>query len=214
MPIRIHIADDHAVFRSGLRAFLEKEDDFFVAGESGNTSETLEWICENDVDVLVLDINMPGPSSVEIVRKVSLKYPKIGILILTIHDEEHYLRDLVSAGARGFMVKTSTGQEVVQAIRTIIQGRDYIDPSMSKRMISKYLGDEPVSERDVALLTNREREVCSLLALGHTNTEVGETLTISKRTVEAHRAAIMTKIKLKSRAELVQFALDNDLLKR
>ncbi len=214
MHIRIHIADDHAVFRSGLKAFLEKEEDFFVVGESGDTTETMGWISKNDVDVLILDINMPGPPSDEIVRKVSLEYPQVGILILTIHDEEHYLRDLVAAGAKGFMVKTSTGQEVIQAIRSIFQGRDYIDPSMSKRMISKYLGDEPVSERDIELLTNREREVCSLLALGHTNTEVGENLSISKRTVEAHRAAIMTKLKLKSRAELVQFALDNDLLKR
>ncbi len=213
MPIRIHIADDHAVFRSGLKAFIEKQDDLIVVGESGDVSGTEKWMAENEVDVLILDINMPGPPAFQLVENIKKQYPEVSVLVLTMHDEEHYLKEFFRLGAKGFMVKSSTGDELVQAIRKIYQGHDFIDPTMSKFMISNYLGKSQRPAGSLELLTGREQDVCRLLALGHTNTEAAKALSISRRTVEAHRAAIMGKMKFSSRAELVQFALDNNLLK-
>jgi two-component system response regulator NreC len=213
MTIQVHISDDHGVFRSGLKALIEKEEDLAVVGETGNSFDTLRWFTEHEADVLVLDINMPGPPTSEVAREVAANHPKTAVLVLTIHSEEYYLREFLNLGVKGFMVKTSTGNEFIEAIRMVHKGKTYVDPSMSKYLVSNYVGKPLKSGGRLDVLTKREQEVCTYLATGHTNAEVAEALSISKRTVETHRASIMTKLELKTRAELVRFAMENGLLK-
>ena len=210
-PIKIHITDDHAVFRHGLKAFIEKESDLLVVSESADGAGTLEQVEATKPDVLLLDINIPGMPASTLAHQLVEKYPKLAILVLTIHDEEHYLREFLRLGAKGFMVKTSTGTELIAAIRKVYAGDQYVDPAMARYLISNYIGRTRRPKDGLELLTGREREVCSYLASGFTNAEVADALNISKRTVETHRAAIMSKVGLRSRAELVQFAMENGL---
>ena len=210
-PIRIHVTDDHAIFRCGLKAFIEKEPDMSVVSEAANADETLTRVRESKPEVLILDINIPGKPAAALARDLLAGHPELALLVLTIHDEEHYLREFLRLGARGFMVKTSTGNELIEAIRKVHRGDRYVDPALSHYLISNYIGGQRGPKVGLDLLTDREREVCQYLASGFTNAEVADALSISKRTVETHRASIMSKIGLRSRAELVHFALENGL---
>jgi two-component system response regulator NreC len=212
--IRVHVTDDHTLFRCGLKAFIEQESDLAVVGETGSGDETLDALDTTRPDVLLLDINMPGLPAADVVTRALAKRPELGVLILTIHDEEHYLREFLRLGARGYMVKTSTGTALVDAIRKVAAGEQYVDSVMSRYLIQNYIGKKAPSRAGLDLLTGREREVCTYLASGYTNAEVAEALNISKRTVETHRAAIMSKMGLRTRAELVQFALESGLWSR
>lgn len=209
--IRIHVTDDHAVFRSGLKAFIEKEADMAVVSEAAEAEETLAKVRESRPDVVILDINIPGRTASSLTGDLLAEHPKLALLMLTIHDEEHYLRQFLRLGARGFMIKTSTGDELIQAIRKIHNGEQYVDPALSRYLIANYVGRPKGPKGALDLLTGREREVCQYLASGFTNAEIGKALSISKRTVETHRASIMAKVGLKSRAELVHFANENGL---
>lgn len=214
MSIRILIADDHAVFRSGLRALLEKESDIEVVGETGSGLDTLKAMETIKVDVLVLDINMPGLSGNRVAEQALQQRPTLAIVILTMHEDEYYLQELLRIGVRGYVLKKSTGTEVLHAIRAVYRGDSYIDPAMASLVISPYVGRTPAKKPSRAsLLTQREKEVLELLVYGHTNAEVAEKLCISDRTVETHRTNITGKLGLKSRADLVRFAIDNGLLK-
>jgi DNA-binding NarL/FixJ family response regulator len=213
VSITIHIADDHSVFRAGLRALIEKEPDFEVLGESGNSFDTLKEVRNTRPEVLILDVNMPGMTTSSVVETLAVELPEISVLILTIHDEEYYLKEFLKAGAKGFMVKTSTGRELIHAIRTVHQGKTYIDPGISQNMIDSYLGGTPKRTQDDEILSKREKEVFDKLIYGYTNEEAAKELSISKRTVESHRASIMKKLNLKSRTELVRYALQHGLLK-
>lgn len=214
MPIRILISDDHAVFRSGLRALLERESDITVVGETGTGIDTIKMAQQTELDVLLLDINMPGLSGPRVAEEVLKARPSLAIVVLTMHEDEHYLQELFRIGARSYVLKKSTGTELLQAIRAAYAGQNYIDPALAGLVISPYVGHSQRREPDrLGLLTAREQEVCRLLAYGHTNAEVAEKLFISDRTVETHRTNIMAKLGLKSRAELVQFSIDNGLLR-
>jgi len=214
MSIRIVIADDHAIFRSGLKALLEKESDFEVVGEAGNGIETIRLANEKDFDVLLLDINMPGVTGPAVAEEILKKCKRVAIVVLTMYDDEYYLQELFKIGVKGFVLKKSTGTDLIQAIRAVNSGKQYIDPSLTSYVISPYVGrkrEKPDSRK--SLLTHREQEICSLLAYGHTNSEIAEKLFISERTVETHRANIFSKLNIKNRAELVRFAIDNNLMK-
>lgn len=215
MPIRILIADDHGVFRSGLKALLENESDLEVVGETGNGFDTIRAVEETDVDVLILDITMPGLPGPKVAEAVLKKKPDLIIVVLTMHEDEYYLQELFRLGVRAYVLKKSTGTDVVQAIRAARKGDEYIDPSLTKVVISSFIGKQPKKRRTgrLELMTPREKEVLTLLSYGHTNAEIAEKLCISERTVETHRTNIMAKLQLRSRAELVRFAIDNGLLK-
>lgn len=214
MTIRVFIADDHAVFRTGLRILLEKETDIDVVGETGSGPDTLDALEKCTADVLLLDINMPGLSGNRVAQEILKKRPAPAIVILTMHEDEYYLQELLRIGVRGYVLKKSTGTEVLHALRAAYRGDTYIDPALAGLVISPYVGRAHAKKNSrLDLLTQREKEVCTLLAYGHTNTEVAEKLRISDRTVETHRNNIMGKLDLKSRAELVRFAIDNGLLK-
>jgi DNA-binding NarL/FixJ family response regulator len=215
MSIRIFIADDHAVFRSGLRALLEKEPDIEVVGENGNGFETIREVTGANVDVLLLDVAMPGLPGSKVAEAVLKEKPSLAIVVLTMHEDEYYLQEFFRLGVRAYVLKKSTGTDVVQAIRAAWKGEQYIDPALAGLVISSYVGrppKKPKSDR-LDLMTPREMEVMTLLAYGHTNAEIAEKLCISERTVESHRTNIMAKLEFKSRAELVRFAIDNGMLK-
>lgn len=214
MSVRIMIADDHAVFRSGLKALLEKENDFEVVGEAGTGKETVKLISEKAVDVLLLDINMPGMKGPMVAEEVFKEKPDVAIVVLTMYDDEYYLQELFKIGAKGFVLKKSTGTDLIQAIRAVSLGNQYIDPSLISYVISPYIGrTKKIGDSRKNLLTLREQEICRLLAYGHTNSEIAEKLFISERTVETHRSNVFSKLDLKNRAELVRFAIDNNLMK-
>jgi two-component system response regulator NreC len=215
MSIRILIADDHAVFRSGLKVLLEKESDLEVVGETGNGFDTIRAVAETDLDVLLLDVAMPGLSGAKVAEAVLKDKPALAIVVLTMHEDEYYLQEFFRLGVRAYVLKKSTGTDVVQAIRAARKGEQYIDPALAGLVISSYVGRQPKKQKTerLDLITPREMEVLTLLAYGHTNAEIAEKLCISERTVESHRTNIMTKMEFKSRAELVRFAIDNGMLK-
>jgi two-component system response regulator NreC len=214
MPIRVFLVDDHAVIRNGLRALLEREQDMLVAGESASGVDSLRAVEEVPVDVLLLDISMPGLSGARTAQELLGKRPSLAIVVLTMHEDEYYLQEMLRIGVRGYVLKKSSGVELVHAIRAAYRGDNYIDPSLANLVISPYVGKPPSKTPGrLAVLTAREQEVCRLLAYGYTNGEVAEKLFISDRTVETHRTNIMGKLGLNSRAELVRFAIDNGLMK-
>jgi DNA-binding NarL/FixJ family response regulator len=214
MPIRIMIADDHAVFRNGLRALLEGEPDLEVVAESGSGAETLRVLSENEVEVLVLDLSMPGASGSALARAALQRRPRTAIVILTMHEDAYYVEELLKVGVQGYVLKRSTGKELLDAIRSAHAGRRYIDPVIAADVIAPHIGlPSARNAGPLGLLTPREREVCTLLAYGHTNAEVGQKLSISERTVESHRTRIMTKLNRKTRVDLVRFAIDSGLIR-
>jgi len=213
MPIKIIIADDHAMFRKGVRSFLEKEIGIEIVGECGDGFETLKLIEEKKPDVVILDISMPGLPANKVVEEITKKFPKLAIVILTMHEDEYYLKEFLKLGVKAFVLKKSTATELINAIRKANSGGSYIDPSLSDILIPSYIGTSPKKIKASIPLSKRELEILKLLALGYTNEEVSKMLFISKRTVEAHRSNIMNKLQLKNRAELVRFAIDNDIIK-
>ena len=212
--IRVLLADDHAMFRSGLRALLEKEPDIHVVEESGSGIETLKILQTTPIDVLLLDINMPGLTGSRVAEVALRDRPSLLIVVLTMHEDEYYLQELLKIGVRGYVLKKSTGTEVVQAVRAVYRGDSYIDPALANMVLSPYVGRNYAKPQSrINMLTKREQEVLELLVYGYTNVEIAEKLHISDRTVETHRANITGKLELKSRADLVRFAIDNGLLK-
>ncbi|MBI4612385.1 MAG: response regulator transcription factor [Planctomycetes bacterium] len=214
MPIRILVADDHAVFRNGLTALLAKESDLEIVGEAATAGDTIRAAMETEADVLVLDIGMPGQSGVAAAAAISKRRPKLAIVILTMHEDEDYLQEMLKIGVRGYVLKKSSGEDLLQAIRTAYRGARYIDRGFADTLVSASVAGQPTGSPDrLGQLTRREREVCEMLAYGHTNAEIAENLHISERTVETHRSNIMNKIDAKTRAEVVRFAIDHGLMK-
>jgi len=212
--IKILLADDHAMFRSGLRALLEKEDDLVIVGETGSGHETVSALETTAVDVLLLDINMPGLTGSRVAELVLKQRPSLRIVVLTMHEDEYYVQELFKIGVKGYVLKKSTGIEVLQAIRAVFGGDSYIDPALASMVLSPYVGKvAPKKQSRIDILTRREQEVLELLVYGYTNVEIAERLFISDRTVETHRANITGKLELKTRADLVRFAIDNGVLR-
>jgi len=216
MAISIMIADDHAIFRSGLRAMIEKERDLKVVAETGNGADTIAEIKKHKVDVLILDLKMPGMPGDKLAETILKKYPELPIVILTMHEDEYYLKELLKIGVRAYILKQSTFTDLLQAIRAVHKGGFYVDPALSGTLVQGVFADpnlkKKISGRNESL-SNREREICSLLAYGFTNAEIAAKLCISIRTVEGHRTHMIDKLAIKSRAELVRYALRSGLLK-
>lgn len=214
MPIKTLIADDHSIFRSGLRALLEQEPDIEIVGETGDGFETIRAVEAQKVDVLLLDLTMPGLPGAKVAETLLKEKPRLAIVVLTMHEDDYYLKELFKMGVKAFVLKKSSGRDLLQAIRRAYKGEKYVDPSLAGKVITAFVTDEPKSQSDrVDLLTPREKEVCTLLAYGHTNAEIADKLSISERTVESHRTNITVKLDLRSRAELVRFAIENGLFK-
>lgn len=208
-PVRIAIADDHAVVRSGLRLLLEAEEDFVVVAEAGDV-EGAAHCCERDrPDVLLLDLTMPGDSSLAAIPELVERFPRVAVAILTMEEQPAFAREALRRGARGYVLKESAGDELVRAVRTVARGSTYLTPSLAAQLAL----DDVAAGGAADELTPREAEILRLIALGHTNGEVAEQLFLSVRTVESHRASLQQKLDCHSRAELVRYALERGVLK-
>ncbi len=212
MSIRILIADDHGVLRAGLRALLNAEPDLEVVGEAADGDETLRLVRDVEPDVVLLDVSMPGPGGIEVTRQVKAALPQTRVLILTVHEDESLLQEAVGAGAAGYVIKRAVESELINAIRAVWRGDLYIHPAMTRALLRGVKPAAPSDEEVVEPLTPRETEVLRLIALGYTNRQIAEKLTISVRTVETHRANLTDKLGLRSRVELVRYAREHDLL--
>jgi two-component system, NarL family, response regulator NreC len=204
------IVDDHAVVRSGLRLLLEAEEDIEVVGEAGNLQEAVFRTRSEKPDVILMDVVMPGASGIEVTPAVLKEHPGARVLVLSMQDDPTYVREAFAVGASGYVLKEAADEEVVGAIREVAGGGRYVHPTLGARLVAAEAEERARAEADP--LTDREREVLRLLALGHTNQEIAKTLFLSVRTVETHRAHIMQKLRLTTRAELVQYAMDQRLL--
>ena len=210
MSIRILIVDDHAVVRSGLRLVLEREDDLEVVGEAGNADEGVRVSRLEKPDVVLLDVVMPGRSGIEAAAEVIEASGGAKILVLSMQDDPSYVREAFAVGASGYLLKEAADVELVQAIREVAAGNRYVHPALGARLAQAEVDAARKSSDDP--LSDREREVLRLLALGHTNQEIAKELFISVRTAETHRAHIMRKLGLSTRADLVRYALANGYL--
>lgn len=209
--IRVVLVDDHSVLRAGLRMLVELQPDMTVVGEAGDAERAVEQARERQPDVLVLDLAMPGGGSVEAIPRIRQLSPKTRVLVLSMHDDASYLRAVISAGGAGYVTKRAADTELLEAIRTVHAGRMYVDVSLSER--PPPVPPAPIAAgRSLAVLSEREREVLRLVARGFTNKEVAEQLSISVKSVETYRARVADKLELRSRAELVRFALEAGLL--
>lgn len=204
--IRVVIADDHAIVRRGLRMLLDGEAGFEVVAEAGDAETARRYVHGHHPDVLVLDVQMPGGSSLEMVPAIRAESPETQIVVLTMQHEAAYARQAMRAGVLGYVLKEAADDELVEAVRRAAAGESYLNPKLGARVAA----EPPPGPPDG--LSQREVEVLELIALGHTNAEVAGALYVSVRTVEAHRAHIQQKLMLSSRSELVRYALDHGLV--
>ena len=208
--IGIVVVDDHAVVRSGLRMLLEVEEDMTVVGEAGNTHDAIFEVRAHKPNVILLDVVMPDGSGIDAIPKLLHEAPEARVLMLSMQDDPSYVRQAFASGAHGYVLKEAVDAEVVAAIREVAAGRNYVHPALGARMVAADAAAHAAAKADP--LSDREREVLSLLALGHTNQEIAKQLFISVRTAETHRAHIMRKLQLATRAELVRYAIEHGQL--
>jgi two-component system response regulator NreC len=208
--IRVLVVDDHAVVRSGLRLLLDAQEDLETVGEAGNGDEAVRLARSLQPDVVLMDVVMPGTNGLEATPRVLEVSPDAKVLVLSMQDDPTYVREAFAVGASGYVLKEAADAEVVQAVREVSAGGRYVHPVLGARLVQAEAEARAKAEADP--LSEREREVLRLLALGHTNQEIAKMLYISVRTAETHRSHIMQKLRLSTRAELVRHALAHGLL--
>jgi len=207
---RVLIVDDHAVLRAGLKLVLEGAEGIDPVGEAGNARDAIFEARSLKPDVILLDVVMPDQSGLEVIPTLLKESPDAKILVLSMQDDPQYVREAFGSGASGYVLKEAADSELVAAVREVAGGGRYVHPELGARLVSAESAERRRAEADP--LSDREREVLRLLALGHTNQEIAAQLFISVRTAETHRAHIMQKLRLSSRAELVHYALGQGLL--
>ncbi len=207
MAISIVLADDHEIVRSGIRMVLEEQPDMQVVAEAGDGEGAARYALGHKPQILVLDLNMPGVSGLDAIPRIQEASPATAIIVLTMQAEPAFAREALQSGAKGYVIKQSAASELVGAIRAVIAGDTYINPSLGARLAA-----EPAPEGPPDDLTPRETEILGLLALGYTNPEIADQLVLSVRTVETHRANVQRKIEASTRAELVAYAVAHGLM--
>jgi two-component system response regulator NreC len=211
--LRIAVCDDHAVVRSGLRRILEAEEGIEVVGEAASVAEAVAIASEVQPDIFVMDVGLPDGNGIEATAEVVRVSPSTRVLVLTVHDDVAYLRQAFDAGAAGYLVKDAADVELVLAVRQVAAGQQYVHPTLGAALLAPDApGARPAGPGGE--LSEREVEVLRLIALGLTNTEISSELFVSKRTVETHRAHILQKLGLRTRAELAAFARDAGILEK
>ena len=211
--IRVLIVDDHAIVRAGLRMLINPQPDMEVVGEAATGHEALCQAREANPDVLTLDLTMPGGGGLKTLERLRQACPHTRVLVLNMHEDPSYLRASLAAGASGYVAKSAVDADLLAAIRSIAQGRTFVTMNLSDNGTHQVLGDQPTrTESPVKLLSPREQEVLKLLAQGYTNKEVGTQLCLSVKTIETHRARIVDKLGLRSRADFTRYALEVGLL--
>jgi two-component system response regulator NreC len=207
--IRILLADDHAVVRQGFRMILSAHADLEIVGEAGNGREAVELAATLRPDVVVMDVTMPELNGIEATRRLTAENPHIRVVALSMHKDSVYVREILRAGARGYLLKDSVADDLVAAVRAVAGGEGYLSPGVSNAVLDDY---RKHVTNPIDLLSSREREVLQMLAEGKTNKEIAVTLNLSVYTVDAHRGRIMEKLNVHSINELVRFAIRNGLI--
>lgn len=221
-PIRILLADDHQVIRTGLKSFLESQPDFTVIAEASNGREAIERALKTRPNIILMDITMPEMDGLEATRQLKKLWPECVILSLTVHEDKFYFMEMLAAGASGYLTKQVASDELVSAIHAVTQGHVYLQPALARWLLEDYQqlaskqgstvnGSEAAVKLEV--LSERERGVLEMVAQGLTNQQIGEKLELSPKTIARHRERIMTKLNLHTRVELVKFAISSGLVK-
>ncbi len=214
MSIRILIADDHSLIRAGLHALLQGTSDITVVGEAEDGLSVLSQVAVLEPDIVLMDISMPGLSGIEATRQLRLISPRTRVLALTVHEDEAMLREILRAGAYGYILKRADDSELIKAIRFVSHGDMYIYPSLTSALVKEF-SPHAKQERDTEpTLTLREIDVLLLLARGYTNRQIAEELHLSPRTVEGHRSNLVSKLGIKSRVELMNYVEEHNLTQK
>ena len=208
--ITVVLADDHELVRDGIRMVLEAEADIEVVAQAGDAETAARYVLGHKPTILVLDLSMPGRPSLELMPEIIESSPSTSVIVVTMQNEPAFARQALQAGAKGFVIKQSAADELMAAVRAVLAGQTYINPNLGARMAAE--PDAPDGPPDD--LTPREIEVLGLLALGYMNPEIADRLVLSVRTVETHRANIQRKTGISTRAELIAYAIENDLVER
>ena len=208
--LKILIADDHAIVRQGLKQIVTETADMIVAGEASNGQELLNKIRENDYDVVVLDITMPGRDGIDVLKQLRSERPELPILMLSIHPEEQYALRALKAGASGYLTKESAPDELVVAIRKVSRGGKYISSSLAEKLAFELESGREQAPHET--LSDREYHVMCLIASGKTVTEIAQELSLSEKTISTYRSRILEKMKMKNNAELTYYAIKNQLV--
>jgi len=206
---RVLLAEDHTIVRKGLCALLDAEPGIEVIGEAQDGREALLKAEQLHPDIVLMDISMPGLNGLEATRQIKKRFPEVKVLILTVHSDEEYIRQILQAGASGYLVKQAAPQELISAIEAIQSGESYLSPSVSKKVVREYVQHAAGAEEEDShqRLTDREREVLQLIAEGNSTRDIAELLHLSVKTAETHRARLMGKLDIHSTAELTQYAI-------
>jgi len=208
--IKLLIADDHAIFREGLKHILEEHPDIIVADEAGNGQEVLDYVWKNEYDMILLDIGMPGMPALEVLKQVKNEKPRLPVLVLSMYPEDQYAVRFIRAGASGYLTKESAPEELITAIRKITAGRKYITSSVAEKLADEV---EPDAEKPAHhTLSDREFEVFRLIASGKTVKQIADDLFLSVKTISTYRSRILEKMKMKTNAELMHYALKQHML--
>ncbi len=213
-PIRILLADDHTIIRSGLRLLLEKEADWKVVAEAGDGREAVEMVAKYHPSVAILDIGMPQLNGIEATRRIAEREPRTQVVILSMHSDEGYVLRALKAGARAYILKNSAEADLIRAVQSVAEGKSFFSPAISKLLLEDYV--RQIREKEVEdsydLLTPREREVLQLLAEGKSNKEVAAILDLSAHTVDTHRGNILQKLNLHGIPELILYAVRKGII--
>ena len=210
--IKVLVVDDHAMFRQGIRSLLETCDDIDVVGEAADGSEAVEEVRRVAPHVVLMDIGMPVMGGVEATRRIQKEAPNTRVLVLTQYEDSEYVLSMLRAGAKGYISKTATGEELVSAIRTVHRGESFLYPSAATMLVEEYLMRHGGEKDEYERLTDREREILQLVAEGRTNREIADRLFISVKTVLRHRTNIMEKLGFHNRTELIKYAISKGLI--
>lgn len=212
IKIRIILVDDHRILREGIRSLLEEHDDIEVIGEAEDGRSAVKLVGELQPDVVLMDIAMPQLNGLEATRQIKRDNPDVRVLILTVHDNEEYIRQVLATGAMGYVLKYAAASELLSAIRTVYRGESVLSPAITRLVIEDYLRWADVKQDNTDRLTPREREVLQLIAEGYTNKEIAEILKISIKTVKAHRSNLMGKLDLHSQGDLIKYAIQKKII--
>lgn len=218
MNVKIVIADDHAVVRTGFSMILNYQEDMEVVATAADCVEAYQKVLEYKPDVLILDLSMPpGESGLVATSKISESFPETKILILTMYDDEEYLFHVLKSGAKGYILKNAPDEQLILAVRTVYKGETYVDMKMTTSLVNEFINQSHQEEVSYSsdpfkILSKRELEILPLIAKGYGNKDIAEKLFVSVKTVEAHKTHIMNKLNLKSKPELVEYALKKKLL--
>jgi DNA-binding NarL/FixJ family response regulator len=211
MSIRIVLADDHAILRHGLSNAFEKEEDISVVGQANDGHSTIELVRELLPDAVIMDIAMPDLNGIEATRRIAKDYPQVKVIGLSMHSSDKYVREMFKAGASGYLLKNCPFEELVEAVRVVVEGKTYVSPSVGDMIVKEYITKPDEQQSAFSILSQREREVLQLLAEGKTTKQAAKLLHISPKTVEAHRLRIMAKLDVDNIAQLTKYAIQEGL---